>query len=66
MGKIGRIMMVVGIILALYAALKVVGLVASMVGMMTSMMFRMFFPAVILILALVVFYAGYRRMKRGG
>ena len=59
MGKTGRIMMVVGIVLAVYAVFKVVGLVASM-------MFRMFFPVAILILALIVFYAGYRRMKRGG
>lgn len=59
MGKTGRTMMIVGIILAFYAVFRVVGLMASM-------MFRMFFPAAILILALIVFYAGYRRMKRSG
>lgn len=56
MGKTPRIMMFVGVILASYALLKVAGLMASM-------MFRMFFPAAILVLAAVVFYAGYRMRK---
>lgn len=56
MGKTGRIMMFVGVILAAYGLLKVVGLMASM-------MFRMFLPAAILVIAVAVFYAGYRMRK---
>jgi hypothetical protein len=56
MGNSGRILMVAGVLLACYAGFRVVGLVASM-------MIRAFFPAAILVIAVVAFYAGYR-MKR--
>jgi hypothetical protein len=57
MGNIGRILVIVGGILALYAVLKVVGLMASV-------MIRTIFPVAILIVALVVIYVGYK-MKGG-
>jgi uncharacterized membrane protein len=53
----GRILMIVGIILALYAVFKLAGLMASV-------MIRTIFPAAILIVALVVLYAGYKMRNR--
>jgi hypothetical protein len=50
--------MILGIILAFYALFKVVGLMAMV-------MVRAFFPAAILLLAIVAFYAGYRMRRKG-
>jgi len=57
MGNQGRILMIIGAILALYAVFKLAGLVASV-------MFRTIFPVAILIVALAVVYAGYRMRNR--
>ncbi len=53
----GRALMIVGIILALYAAFKLVGLMASL-------MIRTILPVAILAVALAILYAGYRMKDR--
>lgn len=53
----GRALMIVGIILALYAVFKIVGLVASL-------MLRTILPVAILIVALAILYVGYRVKDR--
>ena len=55
--NMGRALMIVGLILALFAVLKLIGLVASV-------MIRTIFPVVILIVALVVLFAGYKMKDR--
>jgi uncharacterized membrane protein len=53
----GRALMIVGILLALYAVFKIVGLMASL-------MLRTILPVALLIVALAVLYVGYRMKDR--
>ncbi len=55
--NMGRTLMIVGIILALFAVLKLIGLVASV-------MIRTIIPVTILIVALVILFAGYKMKDR--
>lgn len=55
--NMGRTLMIVGIILALFAVLKLIGLVASV-------MIRTIIPVTILIVALVILFAGYKTKDR--